>query len=86
MTDIIVKINEALNEGSVTFDGKNKEKIQKLLNKGGFESNIESSGKFSVKINGKDVTIFKDDVVTIKNKKVSVTKPSYVTGKKDSHD
>lgn len=82
MTDIIDRIDEALNEGSVTFDGKNKEKIQKLLNKSGFESTIEPSGKFSVKINGKDVTIFKDDVVTIKNKNVTVTKPSYVTGKK----
>jgi ribonuclease HIII len=83
MTDIIERIDEALNEGSVTYEGsKNQEKIRKLLNKAGFDSNVEPNGKFSVKINGKDVTIFKDDVVTIKNKNVTVTKPSYVTGKK----
>jgi hypothetical protein len=67
-------------DASVEFDGKNAEEVESFLRKHGFNLKKEAKGRISVTVDGKETTIFKDDVVTIENKKLHIIKPSYVTG------
>ena len=64
---------EYLTEESIIFDAKNTKAVQKFLKK--YKTSIEDNGKLSVEIDGKDVTIFKGDTVSINNGKVVVKKP-----------
>lgn len=70
------ELKEGLNE-SIVFNGKNADEIKSLLKKQGAKVTQEPNGKLSVEIKGKDVTIFKDDEVTVKGKTVTVKKASY---------
>ncbi len=68
-------------QNNVTFNGKNAKDIKSFLKKHGVDLNQESNGKISVVIDGKEKIIFKDDVVSIKGKKVVIIKPNYTNEK-----
>jgi hypothetical protein len=71
---------------SIVFDGRNSNDIEKFLSQFGFKLTKNANGKISTKINGKDVTIFKDDEVVIDNKKIQINPPSYVARRRQSEE
>jgi len=64
-------------ENKITFNGKNAREIKAFLNKQGFDLKQESNGRISIIINGKEKTVFKEDVIEVIDGKVRIIKMGY---------
>ena len=69
-----------LESNSIEFNGKNTKEVVSFLVDNGFKYVVYPNGKLEVyKGNGEYVTLLKDDVISVRNHKLVVKKPSYVS-------
>lgn len=60
---------------SIEFNAKNSKEVGQFLSDNGYELIQGDHGKISVEIDGKEVTIFKSDVLSVDGKKLEIIKP-----------
>jgi len=74
-----VKVTESNEGASIEFNGKNYKEIETLLKSiKDVELNQEDNGKVTIVLKNKKSTVFKDDILSVIDGKITISKPSYI--------